>query len=66
MAFDQLILLEEWHHLLHLQSKVLALPIANSWVSSLGMGTPLLVLTSLESTQASNKGWGHVMYEQVP
>ena len=56
VAFDQLILLEEWHHLLHLQSKVLALPIENSWVSGPDIVTPLLVVTSLESTQASNKG----------
>ena len=66
VAFDQLILLEEWHHLLHLQSKVLAFPIETSWVSGLGIVTPLLVLTSLESTQSSNKGRRHVMYEQVP
>ena len=63
VAFNQLILLDEWHHLLHLQSKVLALPIENDWVSGLGTVTPLLVLTSLESTQASNKGRRHVLLD---
>ena len=51
MAFGQLILLEEWHHLLNLQSKVLAVPIEGSGKSGNALLLPTLVGVTVRGSE---------------